>query len=246
MPKFFCNNISDNKIKITGDDARHIFKVLRMNTGDTLTVCDMNKTDYLCRISDISKSEVLLDILSKETSKSEEGIKISVFQALPKASKMDYIIQKCVELGAYEIYPVIMSRCVVRLENEADAKKKTDRWQAVSEAAAKQSMRGIIPKINLPLSFNESAERLKNYDACFVCYENEKNLTLKSYLTNLKMQKSIENAAFLIGPEGGISDSEIDYINRLGIKTITLGTRILRTETASTAVISMLNYEFDK
>lgn len=246
MPKFFCDNISNNNITITGDDARHISKVLRMKIGDTITVCDMKTTDYLCEISGISKSEVCAKIISESTSEAETGIKISVFQALPKASKMDYIIQKCVELGAYEFFPCILSRCVVKLENDSDAEKKTRRWQSVSEAAAKQSMRAIIPKVNTPIDFKKTVSLLKSYDACFVCYENEDKTSLKSYLTDLKLKKDISSAAFLIGPEGGISDAEIEYITAENLACVTLGKRILRTETASTAVISMLNYEFDK
>lgn len=241
MPRFFLQDV-ESKI-ISGDDARHISKVLRMKKGDEITVCDMNGTDYLCSISDFSKTEVFFDILSKSPSETESEIKVSVFQALPKSTKMDYIIQKCTELGVYEIYPVSLNRCVVRLD-EADAKKKTERWQAVSEAAAKQSMRGIIPEIHTPLKFSEAIFKLKEFDLCFVCYENEKETSLKSVLENAN--PDIKNVAFLIGPEGGISDEEADFIKQNGIVTVSLGKRILRTETAPTAVLAAVNYEFDK
>lgn len=246
MPKFFSNNISDGKITITGDDARHISKVLRMKEGDCITVGDMCNTDYTCKIANISKAEVVLDILASQLSDTENAVKISVFQALPKASKMEYIIQKCVELGAHEIIPCATKHCVVKLDTDSDKQKKVQRWQSISEAAAKQSMRSIIPKVNIPLDFKSAMETLKNYDVCFICHENEQKTTLKSFLQKAKDEKQINSVAFFVGPEGGISDEETQYIKDNNIACVTLGKRILRTETASTAVISMLNYEFNE
>lgn len=241
MPRFFLQDIYSKTI--SGDDAKHISRVLRMKKGDEITVCDLNATDYTCRISDFSKTEVFFDIISQKPSETESDVKFSVFQALPKASKMDYIIQKCTELGVYEIFPVALSRCIVKLDG-ADAKKKTERWQAVSEAAAKQSMRGIVPKIHMPLSFKETILKLKEADLCFVCYENEKDTTLKNVLQSA--HDNIKSVAFLIGPEGGISEAEISAIKDAGIAAVSLGKRILRTETAPTAVLAAINYEFDK
>lgn len=243
MPRFFTNQIENDKVIISGDDARHILKVLRMKVGDGVTVCDMCGTDYECEISETGKNEVFLNVVSKKASDTEPEVKISVFQALPKASKMEYIIQKCTELGAVEIVPCLAGRCVVKLDSEADAEKKVARWQAIGEAAAKQSARGIIPRVLSPLSFKDAVSRLKEFDLCFVCYENEDKTTLKEVLCS---NKNVKNAAFLIGPEGGISDEEIEYIRKEGIKTVTLGKRILRTETAPTAVLAMMLYEFDK
>ncbi len=243
MPRFFSKNINGEKCVITGDDAKHISKVLRMRTGDEVTVCDTEGHDYLCKIEDISKTEVVLKVCSVLESVSESDVKISVFQALPKASKMETIIQKCTELGAYEFFPCALSRCVVKFENKSDASKKAERWQAISEAAAKQSMRGIIPKVHSPVSFLEAIEKLKTFDLCFVCYENETETTLKSLLSS---KSDVKNVAFLIGPEGGIADEEAKLLSEHNIKTVSLGKRILRTETAPVAVLAMLNYEFDK
>ncbi len=243
MPRFFSEQIEYETVIISGDDAKHISKVLRMRVGDRITVCDMRGTDYECEICKIEKTQVVSKIVSKKPSDTEPDIKISIFQALPKASKMEYIIQKCTEIGACEIVPCVMSRCIVKLDGEAEEKKKTARWQAICEAAAKQSSRGIIPEISYPLSFEAAVERLKEFDLCFACYEKEKKTSLKEVLRGADTPK---NAAFLIGPEGGISDEEIEYIRSKGIKTVTLGKRILRTETAPTAVLAMMIYEFDK
>ncbi len=241
MPRFFLENIKSGVI--SGDDARHISRVLRMKKGDQITICDTMGTDYLCSISDFSKTDVFFNVISSAQSETESEIKVSIFQALPKSTKMDYIIQKCTELGVYDIYTVSMAHCVVRLD-DTDAEKKVLRWQAVSEAAAKQSMRGIIPEIHNPIDFKIALERMASFDLCFVCYENEIHTTLKSVL---KCEKSKpESIAFLIGPEGGISEEEITLVKAKGIPCVTLGKRILRTETASTAVLAAINYEFDK
>ena len=177
MPRFFLNDVKSGVI--SGDDARHISKVLRMKKGDEITICDMMGTDYLCSISDFSKTDVFFDVVSSSPSETESEIKVSLFQALPKSTKMDYIIQKCTELGIYDIYPVSMAHCVVKLDQK-DGEKKVSRWQAVSEAAAKQSMRGIIPKIHAPLDFKAALDKMTEADLCFVCYENEMHTTLKT------------------------------------------------------------------
>ena len=243
MPRFFSTQIENNRAVISGEDAKHISKVLRMKPSDKLTLCDTYGTDYECEIISADKTHVYLNIISQKPSDTEPNVKISIFQALPKGSKMEYIIQKCTELGVFEINPCVMDRCIVKLDNETDIKKKTLRWQSICEAAAKQSSRGIVPKINTPISFRDAVSKLKEHDLFFVCYENESETTLKNVLKSAAFPKT---AAFMIGPEGGISNEEIEYIRSEGIQTITLGKRILRTETAPTAVLSMMFYEFDK
>ena len=163
---------------------------------------------------------------------------IHLFQGLPKADKLELIIQKCTELGVCEITPVEMNRCVVKLE-EKKKKSKTERWQAIAESAAKQSKRNLVPVVNTPLSFSALMKKTDEFDVFLVPYESEDNNTLKPLLKG----KSPKTISYLIGPEGGFSPEEIDYIKDNQVPVITLGKRILRTETASIAVTSMLMYE---
>ncbi len=242
MSKFFVlkENIKDNKIIIDNTDVSHITKVLRMCIGDEITVCDTFGFDYNAKISDIQPGKIICDILSKVKSDTEPNINVTLFQGLPKAAKMDYIIQKTTELGISQIVPCALKRCVVKLDGKKAEEKKCDRWQKISEEAAKQSGRGIVPKVHMPLSLKEVLDSTKDYDLFFVPYECEENTTIKEVLTSVK---SPQNVAFLIGPEGGFDASEIDAIKKAGIKTVTLGKRILRTETAGEAVLAMIMYE---
>lgn len=243
MPRFFIdkNDISNNKITITGEDAKHISKVLRMKIGDDIKLCDGCGNDYSAKIESLDKTSVDAVIVSQKKNDTEPEIEITLFQALPKSGKMEYIIQKCTELGINKIIPCIMDRCVVKLNSESDAQKKTQRYQSIACAAAKQSGRGIIPDVMMPYTFDQAINELSKYDLAFAAYENEDNTTLKDILSKSKSAKSI---AFIIGPEGGISESEIAKIQSENLECVTLGKRILRTETASTAVLSMINYEF--
>lgn len=243
MPRFFIDrkSIENNRVIIFGDDAKHISRVLRMKEGEHLTLCDGMGCDYNAKISRFNKNEVTCEILSQEENSTEPGINITLFQALPKSGKMEYIIQKCTELGINKIIPCIMERCVVKLNSEADIKKKTERYQSIALAAAKQSGRGIVPDVLPPISFDAALELLGSYELAFVPYENESSVTLKDVLSP---KNSVKSIAFIIGPEGGISDAELEKIKSHDIPTVTLGKRILRTETASTAVLSMINYEF--
>lgn len=243
MPRFFIdkNDISSNSVTITGEDAKHIIKVLRMREGENITLCDGDGYDYDAEIVSTDKASLDVKILSKKKNDTEPEIEITLFQGLPKSGKMEYIIQKCTELGINKIIPCIMERCVVKLNSKDDIKKKTQRYQSIALAAAKQSERGIIPTICDAVTFDEAIKSFDDYDFCFIPYENEDGLTLKDILKNANSPKSI---AFIIGPEGGISDREIEAIKEKNIPTVTLGRRILRTETASTAVLSMINYEF--
>lgn len=240
MPKFFVepSKVSGDNITIDTTDVLHITKVLRLNIGDLVTVSDSTSTDYECEITEISKDSVLLRVLSKRNIDTESNIKITVFQALPKASKMEYIIQKNTELGVVKFVPVSLSRCVVKLDKK-EAEKKVSRWQKISDEAAKQSGRGILPEVSGVLNLKSAIFEMKKADLFFVAYESEDNNSLKPLLKG----KSPKTISYLIGPEGGFSPDEIDYIKEQGIPLITLGKRILRTETASIAVTSMLMYE---
>ncbi len=242
MPKFFVtpDKINDNKIIIDTDDVTHISRVLRLGAGDTLTVCDSRGIDYEARIETVEAKRIVCEIISKKQSASEPPIKVTLFQGLPKASKMEYIIQKTTELGISEIVPVKLSRCVVKLDGQKDERKKTDRWQKISEAAAKQSGRGIVPKIGDVITLGEVIERSKEFDIFFVPYECEEQKTLKETLLS---KDNVKTVGFIIGPEGGFDAAEAELIRNSGIETVTLGKRILRTETAGEAVLAMTMYE---
>ncbi len=244
MPKFFADkeNITATTITIDGEEAKHILRVLRMQVGDRLTVCDGGGMDYEAEIEKCEKNFLIARILEKKESEAESAVKITLFQCLPKASKMEYVIQKCTELGIYKIIPCISERCVVKLNSDADAKKKVERWQSVAKAAAKQSGRGIVPKIDMPVNFSDAVKMLENYSLAFIPYEEECEVTLK---TLLRDAQQVEEVAFIIGPEGGFEPEEIKLALENGICSVTLGKRILRTETAGESVLSMMNYEFE-
>lgn len=238
MPKFFVprENIDGDTIRIGGEDVVHIKRVLRMREGDTLNMCDSSGCDYLAKIREIGEKDIFLDVLEKKKSETEPPVKVTLFQGIPKAGKMDYIIQKTTELGIFEIVPSVLSRCVVKLDGD----KKIKRWQKISEEAAKQSGRGIIPEIKEPMNLKEAIEELKNFDLAFVPYECEEENCLRDIL---KSKDDIKTVGFMIGPEGGFEKSEIDLLVENGITPISLGKRILRTETAGEAVLSMVMYE---
>lgn len=242
MPKFFVtgDKITENRIVIDTEDVTHITRVLRLDKGDMLTVCDSRGTDYEAKIALIEQSRIVCDIVSKKDSDSEPNINAVLFQGLPKASKMEYIIQKTTELGISEIVPVKLSRCVVKLDSGKDEKKKIDRWQKISEAAAKQSGRGVIPKISGIMTLDEVIKRAKEFDLFFVPYECEEQQTLKEILLS---KPGVKTVGFVIGPEGGFDAAETEKLRKNGISTVTLGKRILRTETAGEAVLAMTMYE---
>ena len=245
MPKFFTarENIKDTTLIIDSEDANHLKRVLRINVGDVITVCDGAGIDYTVKVSEIGKNEIECDIIDRQKSDTEPNINITLYQGLPKAAKMDYIIQKNTELGISKIVPAKLARCVVKLENKAAEDKKCERWQKIAIASAKQSGRGIVPVIDNPMTVDEIIEDVKDYDLVFVPYECEDQSRLKTIVESVPDAKDI---AFIIGPEGGFDISEIEKFKAAGIKTVTLGKRILRTETAAEAVVSMLMYAYNE
>lgn len=251
MPKFFVENnqIKNDTIYIKDKDVNHIKKVLRKNIEDEITICNENtKQDYLCKITNIEENEITCKILKKLETNVESNIEVSIFQGLPKADKMELIIQKSVELGVHDITPIEMKRCVVKLK-EKDKTKKIERWQKISEVAAKQCGRNYIPKINNIENLKEISEKIKDYDAVLVAYEEEKENTLKNELKLLKKDNQENNKkikiAIVIGPEGGIDKEEINALEKNGAKIITLGKRILRTETVALNILSIIMYELE-
>lgn len=253
MPKFFVKQeqINGDIIIIQGQDVNHIKKVLRAKIGDELQICNsQNGENFLCDIKEIENENILCKIKQEIEEKVESNIEVTIFQGLPKADKMEYIIQKSVELGVYDITPVEMKRCVVKLD-EKDKNKKQVRWQKISEVAAKQCGRDIIPQINKIINTKNICELIKKYDIVLVAYENEKQNTLKEQLKLIKekMQKlekdELIKIGIVIGPEGGLEERDVQDLKENGAKIITLGKRILRTETVALNVLSVIMYELE-
>lgn len=246
MPKFFVKNnqIENNTIQILGTDVNHIKNVLRLKENDEIEICDSDEQQsYLCKIIELEESFVKCDIVNKIEESRESNIEVTIFQGLPKADKMELIIQKSVELGVYDITPVEMARCVVKL-NDKDKTKKIERWNKISEVAAKQSQRDIIPKINNIIKISELANIISQYDGIILAYEKEKDYTIKQELQKLKTQQ-VQKIGIVIGPEGGLEEKEVEMLKNNGASVITLGKRILRTETVALNVLSNIIYEFE-
>ena len=250
MSKFFVENsqINDNKIQIIGDDVNHISNVLRMKKEDELQICNQRTGEnYICQIITFNKNSVECKIKEKIEETTESNVNITIFQGIPKFEKMELIIQKNTEIGVKKIVPVLMERTVVKLDDKI-ANKKIERWQKIAETAAKQSMRDIIPKIENIIRIKDM--KSSNYDAVIVAYENEEKNMLKQELKNLKDSKKTEesktyNIAIVIGPEGGISEKEIEILKENNAKFVSLGKRILRTETAGIVMSGNILYELE-
>lgn len=246
MPKFFVKNsqIKNDKIIIIGEDVNHIKNVLRLNVDDDIQVCNLDTTvNYLCGISKISNEEIECIIFKQIDSENESNIHINIFQGIPKSDKMELIIQKCTELGVNEITPVEMKRCVAKIEEKAK-EKKLSRWKKISEVASKQCGRDRVPKINEIVNIKKICNSIKEYDIVLLAYENEEENTLKTELLKLKSKENKKlKIGIIIGPEGGIDKEETEYLKENGAKSITLGKRILRTETVAFVLTSIIMYE---
>lgn len=225
----------DDRYYITGSDFNHIKNVLRMNTGDTFLVSE-NGISNLCEIEKFEGECVVAKIIEEKYQDTNLPAKIYLFQGLPKSDKLELIIQKAVELGVEEIIPVEMNRCVVKLDDKKK-KSKVQRWQAIAESAAKQSKRTSIPNVSDVLTFKEAVEKASTLDCFIVPYENKDGMkATKNALSEIKKDCSI---GIIIGPEGGFEESEIEAAVSAGGKTISLGKRILRTETAAITSVAM-------
>lgn len=249
MPRFFVktDQINNNSIKIIGEDVKHIKNVLRKQKGDNLEICNQeNGKVYICKIEKIEEYAIINTIIS-ELENQADKVKIDIYQGLPKSDKMELIIQKSVELGVNTIIPVEMKRCVVKLESR-DIPKKIERWQKIAESAAKQSGRNEIPKIEYVKTIQDIINSKKQYHIIITAYENEKENTLKKELLELKKEFSKNdqiNIAIIIGPEGGLESTEVEYLKQNGAKIVTLGPRILRTETVALNMLSIIRYELE-
>ncbi|MCM1123299.1 MAG: 16S rRNA (uracil(1498)-N(3))-methyltransferase [Eubacterium sp.] len=245
MYRFFVepSQIQDKRIRITGSDFNHIKNVLRMKIGEEIAVSNgVDQREYRCGIEEYTDDEVVCTLRFIKEDGVELPSKIYLFQGLPKADKMELVIQKAVELGAYEVIPVAAKRCVVKLD-EKKAAAKVNRWQGIAKAAAKQSKRGVIPKVRSVMSMQEAIGYAQDMDVKLIPYELAKDMQhTKKIIESIQPGASI---ALFIGPEGGYEESEIDAAIRAGIEPITLGRRILRTETAGLAVLSWLMYQLE-
>lgn len=246
MYQFFVepSQIQGNRIVITGSDVNHIKNVLRMKVGDEIAVSNgMDGKEYRCGIETFTEDEIVCGLRFIKEDGVELPSKIYLFQGLPKADKMELIIQKAVELGAYEIIPVAAKRCVVRLD-EKKAAGKISRWQGIAEAAAKQSKRAVIPKVHSVLSMKEAVAYAQDMDVKLIPYELAEDMQHTKQL--IEAVKPGQSVAVFIGPEGGFEENEILMAKEAGIEPVTLGRRILRTETAGFTVISWLMYQLEQ
>ena len=238
MRRFFCDSITTDSAAITGDDAHHITRVLRMKAGDALSLCDGAGNEYEALIVSVSPEAVSCSVSNPHTSEAESPVQVTLFQCLPKAGKMELIVQKCTELGVFSIVPVQSARCVVVPGKDYD--KKRERYNRVALEAAKQSRRAMIPRV-LPLTTLKKID-VKSFDLFLVAYEDENTVSLKQALR----AASPKTIALLIGPEGGLEESEIAQLVQAGAKSVSLGRRILRTETAGMAMLAQTLYEVEE
>jgi len=238
MPRFFfdASSLCGDTVTLTGESASHILLSLRMAVGDSLELCDGEGHDYPGTIVSASREAVTVSVSAPVPSCSEPPYAVRLYQCVPKGDKFETVIQKSVECGVTEIIPVQSSRCIAKIKRE-DAQKKLTRYQRIAEEAAKQSGRGRIPQVREPVSFSEALTMMKRDDFSFLCYENEDGKTVADRLRQGDMPKSV---SFLIGPEGGLSPEEVEKAASEGIVSVSLGNRILRTETASTFVLAIL------
>ena len=242
MPRFFIDGTADGRAYIAGADALHIAKALRMRPGEALTLCDGKGTDFDGVLETVTDRQVTVRITASRPSQAEPTLAVTLYQGLPKGDKMDWIIQKAVELGAYRVVPVSMKRSVVKLDaKKADAKRK--RWNAVSESAAKQSKRSLIPEVAPLMTYKEAVKEAAGYDMVLLPYESADGIRkTRELLASVKPGTDI---AVFIGPEGGFEDEEVELARENGAEIVTLGKRILRTETAGLCMLSALMLQLE-
>ncbi|MBQ4528137.1 MAG: 16S rRNA (uracil(1498)-N(3))-methyltransferase [Clostridia bacterium] len=227
-----------NEVVIEGDDVTHISRVLRLKEDDEITVCDSDGTDCICSISSVSKTEVRAWILLRNKTSVEPPVKVTVFQGVPKGDKLDTVVQKCVELGAERIVPVAMKRSVAQVK---DKDKKRQRLQKIALEAAKQSSRAIVPEVCDVMSFAEAIKlAASSYELKLLPYEDESVLSIKKVLKEAGTPDSI---CIFIGPEGGFDSSEVTLARENGFSVVSMGPRIMRTETAPLAALTAVMYE---
>ncbi len=246
MYRFYVDNtiIHEDMISVTGSDVNHIKNVLRMKKGENLIICNGQGLDYYCIIDEICDSEIIVKVENKRESEAELPSNIYLFQGLPKKDKMELIVQKAVELGVYEVIPVMMKRTIVKLEDKKKELKKLERWQSIAEGAAKQSGRGVIPKVHEVVTYKQAIEMAKELDMALLPYENANGIQhTKELIEQCIGKKSI---GIFIGPEGGFELEEVEMAQNAKIEPVTLGKRILRTETAGLTMLANLMFALEQ
>ena len=245
MHHFFVDpsSIEEGIVRIVGTDLNHMKNVLRMKPGEEVLISDGTGKDYNCQVKEYGAEEGILVILSENADSRELPSRIWLFQGLPKSDKMEVIIQKAVELGVYEIIPMATARAVVKLDQKKAA-AKVKRWQAISESAAKQSKRLLIPEVKEPVKFSEALKLASDLDVRLIPYELAEGMDgTRRIIQSVKPGQSV---AVFIGPEGGFEEAEVELAKEAGFQAITLGRRILRTETAGMTVLSILMYQLEE
>lgn len=248
MRKFFVKNenVENETIKIVGTDVNHIKNVLRLKLGSQIEICNQEtQENFICEITEMSKDCIQTKILEKVEAVAEGNVELHIFQGLPKADKMELIIQKGTELGVSKFIPVALKRSIVKLSYK-DEIKKIERWQKIAEVASKQSHRDLVPEIGKVISVQNICEMVPEYDVVLLAYEEEKNNFIKKELLNIKHTKEKLKIAVVIGPEGGLEKEEVFALEKAGAKVVSLGKRILRTETVALQVASIILYELEK
>lgn len=234
MHKFFTNRIGEDFAYIEKEDIRHLTRVLRIKSGDKIVINDFKGNDYIGIIDDIDSDDIKVDLTEKLEENNESGIKVTLFQGFPKSNKLDLIVQKATELGINVITPLLTDRVVVKNAKEF---KKKDRLEKIALESSKQSKRSIIPTITDPINIKELEKLYKDFDVIIVPYENSEGYGIKDIYTKYE---EVKNIAIVIGPEGGFSAGEIEFLKEIGSEVITLGKRILRTETAGFVALSFV------
>lgn len=238
MTRFFveAQDLSGDTLHLTGENFQHA-KVLRLKPGERMLVCDGQGEEALCAVCQVGAAELELEVLERRESETEAAVRVSVYMAFPKADKLEHVIQKATELGAYEIVAFPSARCVSR-PDEKSLKKKLERWQKIAASAAEQSGRGRIPEVVTLGSFKEALGRAKQADKALLFYENEHAVTLRMALES----GAFQTVSLLTGPEGGLEEAEVDQARKAGFQVCTLGSRILRCETAPLCALSAVMY----
>ena len=244
MHRFFIQHsqIQGSRLYVEGPDVNHIKNVLRMKPGDQVMVSDGEDMQYLCALESFTDGLVWFEIVDTWKENRELSSKLYLFQGLPKSDKMELIIQKATELGVYEVVPVVTGRTVVRLD-EKKAQKKTARWNAIAESAAKQSGRSRIPRVREAMTFSEALASAGELDVLLIPYEKAEGMeATRQVIEGIRPGQSV---GIFIGPEGGFEEAEVEQAVALGAAPVTLGRRILRTETAGFVMLSMLLYHLE-
>lgn len=238
MVRFFVSpeEMSSQQILLTGENAQHA-KVLRLKAGEEVLLCDGEGKECLCRVEDADVKNFAVSVLSRRESSAEAAVRVSVYMAFPKADKLEHVIQKATELGAYEIVAFPSARCISKPDDKS-LSKKLERWRKIAASAAEQSGRGRIPQVLVLPSYKAALERAAQADKAFLFYENEHSTTLR-----MALEGEYRSVSLLTGPEGGLEESEVKQALDAGLQVCTLGSRILRCETAPLCALSAVMYD---